>query len=130
MTPFPNDANCPGSETCDAGAGCQSIVSVFACAKNAPAQVDACAAGNDPGCSTAGESCGRGGKICHEYSCVTEPSGPTNPPAPTNPPVAAPTNPPGSCAGQGMNCDSVAAAGDTCCNGCEESGKPSRRACL
>lgn len=70
-----------------------------------------------------------------QCTCILPESTPGPTPAPvtppTDPPVAA-TNPPvaGSCAGQGMNCDSVAAAGDTCCNGCEEAGKPSRRVCL
>ena len=70
-----------------------------------------------------------------QCTCILPESTPGPTPAPvtppTDPPVAAPTNPPvGSCAGQGMNCENVAAAGDTCCNGCEESGKPSRRVCL
>ena len=98
-TPAPSNPPTPPPTNVPTG-----IVTVFSCSKSAPLQADACAAGNDPACSFVGESCGKGGKICHEFSCVTEPTGPTNPPTPpptsTNPP---PTPPPTN--GGKHNCD-------------------------
>jgi hypothetical protein len=46
---------------------------------------------------------------------------------PTLPPTTGPTV---TCAVRGANCDSAAAIGAVCCNGCETCGKPSNRVCL
>ena len=72
-----------------------------------------------------GESCGTRGKICHEFSCVTEPTGPTNPPTPpptsTNPPP--PTPPPTNGGGGGGDCTAYGDRDPCVSAGCSWSGK-------
>ena len=101
--------------------GGPSTQAKYLCAKNEPLHATICADGSAAGgdCTTegAGDSCGRGGKVCWWNTGCEGGGGPTPTPPPPTPPGPCPT------CGNGEECCPEVGV-------CATSGKPSSRPCI